>query len=55
MKIKALTVVVLLMALAGCSASIRADGISIKNPKNAKNGYLANQTATNQSGVSATK
>ena len=55
MKIKALMVVALLMALAGCSASIHADGAGINNPGKANNGFLANQTGTSQSGVSATK
>ncbi len=55
MKIKALTVVTLLMALAGCSASVHADGIGANSPGNAKSGYLANQTGATQSGVSAVK
>ncbi|MEI7706954.1 MAG: hypothetical protein WCI90_01700 [Chlorobium sp.] len=55
MKIKAVTVVALLMTLAGCSASIWADDAGVKNPANAKSGYVANQTGTTQSGVSAAK
>ena len=56
MKIKALTVVVLLMTLAGCSASIHADGIGANSPGNAKSGYVvANQTGATQSGVSTVK
>ncbi len=55
MKINALVVVALLMTLAGCSASIRADGVGTNGPGNAKSGYLANQTGTTESGVSATK
>ncbi len=55
MKIKAVTVVALLMTLAGCSASIHADGAGINSPANAKSGYVANQTGTTQSGVSAAK
>ena len=52
MKIKALIVVTLLMALAGCSASIHADGVGVNNPGNAKSEYQVSQTGANQSGVS---
>ncbi len=55
MKINALVVVALLMTLAGCSASMWADDAGVKNPANAKSGYVANHTGTTESGVSATK
>lgn len=55
MKINALIVVALLMALAGCSAGVHVDGVGDNIPGNAKSGFVANKTATNQSGVSAEK
>jgi len=55
MKINALLVFALLMTLAGCSASIWADDAGVKHPGNAKSGYVANQTGTTESGVSAAK
>jgi len=54
MKIKGL-IVAILMALAGCSASIHADDARIKNPDQAKSGYQVSQTGTSQPGDSAVK
>lgn len=43
---------VILVALAGCSASYKGDVKTLNNPGAAKNGsYIASQTETNQSGT----